>query len=98
MTVKTINTTIEIFGKFYPIRCKEADIKALHQAAEFLNQKMAEIKDSGKLVSPERIAIITALNIAYQVNQINQRITQLQTKLETAINKHMQKEFLYSSE
>ncbi|RDI46526.1 cell division protein ZapA [Aquicella lusitana] len=109
MTDKIITTTIDILGKLYPIRCPESELKSLQQAAAFLNQKMLEVKESGKAINVERIAIITALNIAYQflqsdqqktslMSKINQRITLLQDKLDTTINKAMQTELIYTAE
>jgi cell division protein ZapA len=37
------------------------------QAVEYLDAKMREIRDSGKGVGHERIAIIAALNIAHEL-------------------------------
>jgi cell division protein ZapA len=102
----TIHTSIEILGKLYPIRCPEPEVKLLQQAAKLLNEKMTEVKDSGKVINIERIAIIAALNIARQfleveqqkitnTNKINHRLTQLQDKLDAAINKAMQSELIY---
>lgn len=109
MTDKTVNTTIEILGKLYPIRCLESEASSLQKAAEFLNQKMLEVQDSGKAINLERIAIITALNIAHQLleshqqknsfaDKINQHINTLQTKLDSAFNKSMQTELIYTTE
>lgn len=109
MTNKTVNSTIELLGKFYPIRCVESELKSLQQAAEYLNQKMIEVQASGTVINPERIAIVTALNITYEflqlgeqklnlVNRINQRVSQLQDKLDMAINKNRQTELVYTSE
>lgn len=109
MTNKTVSTTIEILGKPYPIRCPEAELQALQQAAKYLNDKMSEVQESGKAINFERIAVITALNITYQflqvdqqkssiMSKINQRLTHLQDKLDTAINKAMQTELIYTPE
>jgi cell division protein ZapA len=109
MTDNTIQTTIEILGKSYPIRCPETELESLQQAAKFLNAKMSEIQDSGKAINIERIAIMAALNITHQLLQqdkqkdtlmskINTKISSLQDKLETAINKQLQAELIYSSE
>lgn len=109
MTEKTINTTIEILGKFYPIRCPESDVESLQQAAKYLDDLMANIQSSGKAINLERIAIMAALNISHQLlqqnnqkdswmNKINSRITSLQDKLESAINKHLQAELAYTAE
>lgn len=105
---KTINTTIEILGKLYPIRCLESELSYLQQAAQFVNEKMSEVKDSGKAINLERIAIITALNIAAQflqldhqktqmLEQINQRINQLQDKLDISIQQSCQTELLITN-
>ena len=109
MTDKVVNTTIEILGKLYPIRCPEGEIKYLQQAADFLNQKMREVQESGKAINLERIAIITALNISYQLLQadknkgslmdkINSKISQLQEKLDSAIHPKIQTELIYTTE
>lgn len=109
MSTKTITTTIEILGKPYPIRCPESELKSLQQAADFLNKKMAEVKDSGKAINLERIAIITGLNVAYQLleldqqknsfmNKVNQRLSHMQDKLDNAINQSLQTDLIYSSE
>jgi cell division protein ZapA len=110
MTDKIINTTIEILGKFYSVRCTESETASLQQAAEYLNRKMTEVHDSGKAINLERIAIISALNIAHEflqqdqqkngaMTKINQRISQLQDKLDHAMhNNAVQTELLYTAE
>jgi cell division protein ZapA len=109
MSDKIITTTIEILGKPYPIRCQESELQSLQKAAEFLNQQMLEVQESGKAINVERIAIITALNISYKylqsdnqktslVNKVNQRIVYLQDKLDHALSQIMQAELLYTTE
>jgi cell division protein ZapA len=109
MTSKTISTTIEILGKIYPIRCEESELPSLQQAAALLDKKMAEIKESGKVINLERIAIISALNMAHQFLQLDQqkssylqtinlRITQLQAMLDASLNKAPETELIYSAE
>lgn len=109
MTDKTVTTSIEILGKIYPVRCSEAEASSLQLAAKFLNQKMSEVQESGKAINLERIAIITALNMANQLLQIdnqktslmqriNQRLQQLQNKVEGALADEVQSELIYSAE
>ena len=109
MTDKTVTTTIEILGKQYPVRCSEAEVNSLQLAAKLLNQKMSEVQESGKAINLERIAIITALNLANQLVQtdsqkstvmqkINQRLTNLQSKLDSAMQETLQAELIYSVE
>ena len=40
---KIVSATIEILGKFYPIRCPESELQSLQEAALFLNEKMCEV-------------------------------------------------------
>lgn len=109
MSEKIIHSSIEILGKFYSIRCPESELPSLQAAAAYLNQRMLEVQESGKAINLERIAIIAALNIAHQLQQldqqknslmgkINQRLSHLQDKLDTAINKTLQNELLYTVE
>jgi cell division protein ZapA len=109
MTDQAISVTIELLGKPYVIRCPESEVKSLQQAAAVVNQKMTEIQESGKAINLERIAIITALNIAHdylQIDQhkssimtkINHRIAQLQDRIDSAINHTLHTELVYSSE
>jgi cell division protein ZapA len=94
--LKTMHTNIEILGKFYPIRCKETELLCLQQAAHQLNQEMLAIKEAGKSLNLDRIAIITALNLTHKLlkieeennklmQKITQRLSSLQDKIETAI-------------
>src|SRR3990167_9069129 len=100
MTNKPTNSTVEILGKYYSIRCPESELKSLQQAAQYVSQKMKEVHDSGKAINLERIAIITALNIAFELQQVDQqkhgfvsklndRILQLQERIDDAINHHV---------
>ena len=109
MTNKIVSTTIEILGRLYPIRCQEAELNSLQAAAEFLNEKMSAVQESGKAINLERIAIITALNIAHQflqmdeqksnlMDKINQRISQIQDRLDSAMHKPAQTELIYTTE
>lgn len=98
----TTDTSIEIMGKTYQIKCPETEINSLQRAAQYLEEKMRLIRASGVL-SLDRVAIITALNVAHQLlmleqqkNQhaqlINQRLTELQNKVESALAQHAQME------
>lgn len=106
---KTITTNIEILGKQYPVRCHESDVPALQKAAEYLNNQMLEVQESGKVINLERIAIISALNITHEflqlnttqtsfVGKVNQHIASLQNKLDTAMGRALQTELIYTTE
>ena len=53
--------------KEYVVACPYEERSALLDAAEFLNGRMREIRDSGKVVGLDRIAVMVALNLAQRV-------------------------------
>ena len=59
--------SILILDKEYLISCSEAERDQLHTAAEFLNDKLLELKGSGKVIGSERIAVMTSLNLASEL-------------------------------
>ena len=61
--------TVNILDKDYHIRCPAAERANLESAARFLDGKMREIRDGGKVLGAERIAVLAALNISYEMLQ-----------------------------
>jgi len=64
MTDMFAHINVKILEKEYQISCPADERKALVDSAEFLNAKMREIRDSGKVVGLDRIAVMAALNMA----------------------------------
>lgn len=96
---KETTTTIEILGRPYPIRCDESEIESLLGAAEFLEEKMKLLRRSGQIISGDRIAVIAALNMAHDLlvlewktNLIQQKLIQLQNKLDNALENNAEQE------
>ena len=91
---KTIE--VSILGRSYKIACKEGERDALMEAVAYLDGKMGEIKNSGKVSGVDRIAVMAALNIAHEflstklgngfdIGQARRRISQIEAKLDEAI-------------
>ncbi len=55
---------ISILDKDYKVACPPGEQSALLESAKFLDHKMREIRDIGHIMGSERIAVITALNMA----------------------------------
>ena len=64
MTEMFAHINVKILEKEYQISCPADERKALIDSAEMLNLKMREIRDSGKVVGLDRIAVMAALNMA----------------------------------
>ena len=58
---------ISIMGREFRVACPEEEQAGLLEAVDYLNKKMLDIRDSGKVIGLERIAIMAALNIAHEL-------------------------------
>jgi len=63
------HVSIRILEKEYQVACLANEKAALMESAEMLNQKMREIRDSGKVVGLDRVAVMAALNMANELRQ-----------------------------
>ncbi|HQZ44869.1 MAG TPA: cell division protein ZapA [Usitatibacteraceae bacterium] len=57
---------IQLLGREFRVACPEGEELQLQSSVEFLNRRMKELRDSGKVTGNERIAIMAALNIAHE--------------------------------
>lgn len=57
---------ITIMGRNFRVSCKDEEQAGLLEAVDYLNRRMEEIRDQGKIVGLERIAIMAALNITHE--------------------------------
>lgn len=64
--------TVHILDKPYPVKCPEEAVEALQQSALHLDKKMREAAAKCKHGHLDRIAIMTALNISYELLQAKQ--------------------------
>lgn len=58
--------TITVMGREFRVAAPDGEERQLLASVDFLNKKMREIRDTGKVVGNERIAIMAALNIAHE--------------------------------
>ena len=56
-----------IMGREFRVACPEEEQAGLLEAVDYLNRKMLDIRDGGKVIGLERIAIMAALNIAHEL-------------------------------
>ena len=67
MTEASAQVNIKILEKEYQIACPASERAALLDSAELLNRKMREIRDTGKVIGLDRIAVMAALNMANEL-------------------------------
>ena len=62
---RQISLDVAIMGREFRVSCPEEEREALLAAVSYLDRKMREIRDTGKVIGLERIAIMAALNITH---------------------------------
>lgn len=76
---------IRILERDYQVSCAPEERTALLDSAELLNSKMREIRDSGRVVGLERIAVMAALNMANELLRSRERGEVLETKAKARV-------------
>ena len=62
----TITLDVSLLGHEYKVACKPGEEDELREAVAFLDARMREIRDTHKLHSTERVAVMAALNLAHE--------------------------------
>ncbi|MDO9006449.1 MAG: cell division protein ZapA [Aquabacterium sp.] len=60
---------VSIMGQSYLLGCPEGGEARLKEAVSHVDREMCAIRDSGKLKARERIAVLSALNLAYELTE-----------------------------
>jgi cell division protein ZapA len=58
---------VSILGQVYVLGCPEGGEALLAAAVASVDREMTTIRDAGKVKARERIAVLAALNVAYQL-------------------------------
>jgi cell division protein ZapA len=61
------HVTLSILGREYRLACAPEEKVALMQCAQYVDAKMQAIKDAGKVMGADRIAVMAALQIAHEL-------------------------------
>lgn len=64
---RTVTLDIHLLGRDYKVACREDERADLLEAVTFLDQRMREIRGTGKTAGIDRIAVMAALNIASEL-------------------------------
>lgn len=72
------HVTVRILEKEYFVSCPQDERADLLDSAEYLNRKMREIRDTGKVVGADRIAVMAALNMANELLRLRRQDQEIQ--------------------
>jgi len=94
---------VRILDREYQVACPPEERDDLIGSAAYLSARMKEIRDTGKVVGADRIAVMAALNMANELLRLRERdhtaqhdagkrIRQLRERVETALQNGQQLE------
>jgi cell division protein ZapA len=86
---------VQIMGQSYLLGCPEGGEERLQQAVRKVDAAMCKIRDAGKLRARDRIAVLAALNLAFELSDFsgapsepsssNHNLNNLLYRLDTAL-------------
>ena len=93
--------SVRILDRDYQVACPPSERDDLIESAAYLGARMKEIRDTGKVVGADRIAVMAALNIAHELLKLRDtghsaqhdagaRIRALRERVETALQNGQQ--------
>ena len=66
---KSEPVSIRVLDREYTVGVTEAERASLTSAARMLDARMRELRGTNKMVAPDRLAVLTALNLAHELQQ-----------------------------
>ena len=96
--------TVNILDREFRVNCPKAEQKNLIESAESLDLRMREIRDTGRVIGVDRIAIMAALNLASEllstegsgdavIDSVNKSIDRMQEKIQHSLNETEELDF-----
>lgn len=93
-SIKPIDVTL--LGKTFRVACPADQEMALYSAADYLERKMRDIQDSGRILGIDRIAVLAGLNIAHEFlngrsttedysELVSERVEKLQNRIDATL-------------
>jgi cell division protein ZapA len=95
--------SVRLLDREYQVACPMDERSDLLDSAEYLDSKMREVRDTGKVVGLDRIAVISALNLANELIKLRRsgssvdadlgaKLQRLRERVESALEKGQQLE------
>jgi cell division protein ZapA len=100
---RVTRVSVRLLDREYQVACPADERSDLLDSAEYLDAKMREVRDSGKVVGLDRIAVISALNLANELIKLRRngssvdadlgtKLQRLRERVESALEKGQQLE------
>ncbi len=85
MTEVLKTVPIQVLNKAYDVKCKPGQEEALISAVDYLDEKMREIRNQGRLVSTGSIALMAALNMSHELLKIEGDSREIYKKIDETL-------------
>jgi cell division protein ZapA len=90
------SVSVKLLNKDFQVSCPAGLEEQLLEASEYLDQKMKDIRNTGRVIGMERIAIMAALNLSNElllyrkqkeeyIQTVTEQIDRLQNKIDEAL-------------
>jgi cell division protein ZapA len=74
-------TEVKIYGERYIIK-SDLDPEIIVRIAEYVDEKMSQIKQNAPIISTSKIAILAALNVAEELFQLRLQMEEMENVVE----------------
>ncbi len=91
----TSGVKVMILDREYQISCPEDEREGLLTAAHYLDNKMREMRSRSHNIGADKLAVVTALNIAYEMislrpvqsslEQLREKLVEINQNVDTAL-------------
>lgn len=94
MMVNDSIVEVSIMGRPYKVRCSREEAKELQRSAKYLDKQMRMVSNTAQVRNTDRIAVITALNIAHELlteqtrnahGHLEQKVQKIRNKVKHAL-------------
>ena len=100
---RVARVSVRLLDREYQVACPADERSDLLDSAEYLDAKMREVRDTGKVAGLDRIAVISALNLANELiklrrngsavdSDLGARLRTLRERVESALEQGQQLE------
>jgi cell division protein ZapA len=86
-SAEPVTVTVRILDRDYQVSCPPDERDALERAARHLDERMRGIRNSGKIVGVERIAVMAALNLTHEYLMRDDEVQRLRADTQREIDR-----------
>jgi cell division protein ZapA len=78
--------SVRLLDREYTVGVEPDERDSLAAAARMLDQKMREIRGSNRMAAVDRVAVLAALNLAHELQQVRDEQAAQQQRFQSALN------------